>query len=168
MSDRAVSIEPVTLEHADAVQFLASHPDVVATTNLPDPYPENGARTWISHIRPRHEAGDEYAFVIKDGDTVVGVAGLVNVTDTEAEIGYWIGRPFWGRGYATEGVRQIIQWVIQHVGIRRFYARPLADNPASRRVLQKLGFSEGDEEVHEHPKWGEDDLVVRYTLQVEE
>ncbi|NBB89943.1 MAG: GNAT family N-acetyltransferase [Spirochaetes bacterium] len=168
MSDRPVSIEPVTLDHAEAIQALASHPDVVATTNLPDPYPENGAQTWISHVRPRHEAGDEFAFVVKDGDTVVGVTGLVNVTEVEAEIGYWIGRPYWERGYATEGVRQTIQWVFENTGIRRIYARPLQDNPASRRVLEKLRFTEGGEEVHEHPKWSEEDLVVRYTLQIEE
>lgn len=162
MAERDVRIEPVQSHHADAVQALASNPEVVATTNLPDPYPDDGAEQWIAYVRPRHEAGDEYAFVVKDGDTVVGVTGLVDVQGGTAELGYWVGRPFWGNGYATEGVRQTIEHAFGDLGLTHLFARPLMSNPPSRRVLEKLGFTEGDREQHE--LWSEDEPVVRYTL----
>lgn len=161
----SVTLDPVGPEHTDAVQRLASDPDVVATTNLPEPYPDDGAEQWIDYVRPRHEAGDELAFaILKDDDTLVGVVGLVDVTDEEAELGIWIGKPFWGDGYATAAAREAVRLAFDEVGVDRVFARPLQRNDASRRVLEKLGFDEGSVETHENPKWTDDDPVVRYVL----
>jgi RimJ/RimL family protein N-acetyltransferase len=100
--------------------------------------------------------------VIKKGATVVGVTGLVDVQDGTAELGYWVGRPFWGKGYATERVRQTVERAFDELGLTHLFARPLKSNPPSRRVLEKLGFTEGD--VEQHELWSEGDPVVRYTL----
>ena len=71
-----LTLEPITARHAADVQRLASHPDVVATTNLPEPYPDDGAEQWIEHVQARRKAGDEYAFGIRnegiDGRTKIG------------------------------------------------------------------------------------------------
>lgn len=161
----SVTLDPIGPEHADAVQRLASDPDVVATTNLPEPYPDDGAEQWIDYVRPRHEAGDELAFaILKDDGPLVGVVGLVDVTGETAELGFWIGKPFWGNGYATEAAREAVRVAFDDVGVDRVFARPLQRNDASRRVLEKLGFEKGPVETHEHPKWTDDDPVVRYTL----
>jgi RimJ/RimL family protein N-acetyltransferase len=161
----SVTLEPIAPRHADAVQHLAAHPDVVATTNLPDPYPEDGAAQWIAYVRPRHEAGEEFAFAIMNADSqLVGVTGLVGVTDTEAELGFWIGRPYWSRGYATAAARQAVHFAFEEVGLRRVVARPLARNAPSCRVLEKLDFRFQQTETHEHPKWTDDDRFARYTL----
>ena len=102
-----VTLELVTPYHADAVQRLAAHPDVVATTNLPEPYPDDGAAQWIEYVQPRHAAGEEFAFAImNEGSELVGVTGLVDVTATEAELGFWIEKPYWNRGYATAGAQR--------------------------------------------------------------
>lgn len=160
-----VTLEPIALKHADAVQRLASNPDVVATTNLPEPYPDNGATEWIEYVRPRHEAGEEFAFAILNQDnTLVGVVGLVDVTDDDAELGFWIGKPFWGRGYATAAAREAVRFAFGTAGVEHVFARPLQRNDASQRVLEKLGFEARQVETHEHPKWTDDDAVVRYTL----
>jgi RimJ/RimL family protein N-acetyltransferase len=77
-----VRFEPIAPRHADAVQKLASHPDVLATTNLPEPYPDDGAIAWIEAVQERREAGTEYPSAILNGeDTLVGVTGLVDVTE---------------------------------------------------------------------------------------
>jgi RimJ/RimL family protein N-acetyltransferase len=165
VTSRTIALEPVAPRHAEAVQALASHPDVVATTNLPEPYPEDGAEQWIDYVQPRHEAGEEYAFAIKNADdTLVGVTGLRSVTDTKAELGFWIGKPYWGQGYATAAARQTLVFAFEDVGLEVVFARPLRRNAPSRRVLEKLGFEEGPVETHEHPKWDEDDKVVRCTV----
>jgi RimJ/RimL family protein N-acetyltransferase len=78
-----------------------------------------------------------------------------------AELGYWIGKPFWGRGYATEAARALVQYGFDTLGLHRIYARHLTRNPASGRVLHKIGMThEGYRRKHEK-KWGiyEDDKL---------
>jgi RimJ/RimL family protein N-acetyltransferase len=160
-----ITLEPIAPHHAEDVQRLAAHPEVVATTNLPDPYPDDGAAQWIEYVRPRHAAGEEFAFAIRnEDDALVGVTGLVDVTDTEAELGFWIGKPYWNRGYATAAARQTVRFAFEELAVEHVFARPLARNAPSRRVLEKLGFRFQQPETHEHPKWTDDDRVARYTL----
>lgn len=156
-----LEIKPVTPQHASAIQALAEHPDVVATTNLPEPYPEDGARRFIEYVRPRHEAGDELAFVVLVDGTMVGMTGLDHVTGDDAELGYWIGVPYWGMGYATEAVRQTLCVAFEELGLSEVYALPLEENAASRRVLEKAGFTDVATESPENPTW-EEKKVVRY------
>jgi len=160
-----VTLEPIAARHADDVQRLAAHPEVVATTNLPEPYPDDGTAQWIAYVQPRHGAGEEFAFAIRNenGD-LVGITGLVDVTDTTAELGFWIGKSYWNRGYATAAARQTVEFAFDTVGLRRVVARPLARNTPSRRVLEKLGFRFKQTETHEHPKWTGTDRFARYTL----
>lgn len=73
-----------------------------------------------------------------EGSRLVGCAGL-GATATDAELGYWIARPYWGRGYATEGARGVLE-VARLLGHRRIESGHYLDNPASGRVLRKLGF----------------------------
>ena len=160
-----VSLEPIAPHHAEDVQRLASDPDVVATTNLPEPYPEDGAAEWIADVVPKQKTGEEYAFAIRNTDgTLVGVCGLVGVTDDVAELGFWIGKPFWNRGYATAAGRETVNFAFETVGIDRVFARALVRNAPSRRVLEKLGFVFKQTETHEHPKWSDEDLVTRYEI----
>ncbi|MFB6274157.1 MAG: GNAT family N-acetyltransferase [Salinibacter sp.] len=159
-----VRLAPIAPRHADAVQNLASHPDVLATTNLPEPYPDDGAITWIEAVQEQREVGREYPFAILNDETLVGVTGLRDVTDDRGEVGFWIGRPYWNRGYATAGTRQLLAFAFGNLGLGEVFARPLKRNTPSRRVLEKLGFTTVAEEMHEHPKWTADDPVVRYEL----
>jgi len=160
-----IRLDPIAPRHADAVQKLASHPDVLATTNLPEPYPDDGAITWIEAVQEQREAGTEYPFAIVNAtDTLVGVTGLRDVTDERGEVGFWIGKPYWNRGYATAGTRQLLVFALEKLRLNEVFARPLKRNAPSRRVLEKLGFTAVAEETHEHPKWTEDDPVMRYVL----
>ncbi len=73
-----------------------------------------------------------------DGARLIGSVGLSRDGD-EVELGYWIGRPFWGQGYATEAARAVLS-LARSLGHRRLVASHFVDNPASARVLRKLGF----------------------------
>jgi RimJ/RimL family protein N-acetyltransferase len=138
-----VTIVPTTREHTSAIQRLASHPDVAATTLIPHPYPEDGAVRFVEDlVLPGRAAGTEHAFVVVADGEVVGHITVKDVDRVrgEAEIGYWIGRPYWGRGYASEAVRLVVAFALEDLGLRRLYAHVLAHNPASGRVLEKAGF----------------------------
>ncbi|MCC7052984.1 MAG: GNAT family N-acetyltransferase [Gemmatimonadaceae bacterium] len=184
--------------HAPAVQQLAANPAVTATTNLPEPYPADGAASWIASVVPRHAAGLEYAFAIvalTDVATgaqietapalfVVGMCGLVMPTpaaagddtvpasrtgaraepESAAEMGYWIGKPFWGCGYATAACRALTTFAFAHTSVTAIDAFPLQENAASRRVLQKLGATLVGVVPNMYPKWPPDRLLAHYRL----
>jgi len=140
----AFALAPTNRAHAPAIQRLADYPEIATMTPIPHPYPENGALRFIErHVLPGRANGTQYGFVMtKDGE-VVGHIGLKEVDreQGEAEVGYWVGKPFWGHGYASEAVRQIATFAFEDLGLRRLYAHVLAHNPASGRVLEKAGFS---------------------------
>jgi RimJ/RimL family protein N-acetyltransferase len=162
-----VRLEPVGMEHAARVQELASDPEVQATTRLPEPYPPDGARQFITATILRRAAGEEYAFaVISDRDGVVGMCGLSDVRRAagRAELGYWIGRPYWGLGYASAAVAQAVRVAFTELGLIELEAHALADNMASRRVLEKAGFRFVGLGTHSVPKWSADRLVACYHL----
>ena len=71
---------------------------------------------------------------------LVGSCGLIRKPSGAVELGYWIARDHWGRGYATEAGRQMIE-IARTIGLRRLDASYFSDNPASGRVLEKLGFT---------------------------
>jgi RimJ/RimL family protein N-acetyltransferase len=90
-----------------------------------------------------HVQRPETAFAIAVNDEAVGGIGFVMLSDVErmsAEIGYWLGEPFWGRGIATEAVIAVTRYAIDTHGLTRLFAVPFASNVASCRVLQKAGY----------------------------
>jgi RimJ/RimL family protein N-acetyltransferase len=163
----SISIVPVDAKHADAIQELASHPKIAETTNIPQPYPENGAMSWIIRSLPRRMAGVEHSFVIRRraDQQVVGVTSLMSVGRCNAELGYWIGVPFWGNGYATRANRKIVKFAFEEANLDSLYARPLVRNQASCRVLEKIGFEHVDTVDNVFPKWDASDKLGIYELE---
>lgn len=129
------------LRHAAAIQQLASSAEVAATTRIPHPYPDHGAEEFLKIVDQQRHDGTGYAFAIEDSGTLVGVCGLHEIDgDTAGELGYWIGRPYWGRGYASFGVKMLLEFAFHNLRLRQVRAVVLQQNPASRRVLEKNGF----------------------------
>ena len=159
-----VTLRPVTAEDRPWIQALASHPEVVATTRMPDPYPPDGAAIWLSWVQPRIAAGEEHAFAIEVSS--LGSIGLCGLHDLDAaagraEAGYWLGRPYWGNGYASAAANALVSRAFGEIGLRSLAAHALADNLASRRVLEKAGFLLVGSAVSEVPKWP-GRMVCRY------
>jgi len=162
-----VSIEPLSLKHADRIQALVSYPEILAATELPDPYPEDGAVKWIRGLGKRVEGVTEHGFAIVNGaGEIVGTCGFIHSSGEigVAEIGCWIGRPYWNRGYATEALRLLLDLVCKDDRIAVVWARTLRSNRASRRVLQKLGFVMRQEVPNDHPKWSPREVVQQYEV----
>ena len=107
---------------------------------FPHPYTIRDAREYLRSIRQR---SPETMFAIAVNDEAIGGVGFVLHADVErvsAEIGYWLGEPFWGRGIATEALTAVTQHAIAAHGLTRMYALPFAWNAASCRVLEKAGY----------------------------
>ncbi len=108
---------------------------------FPHPYTAADARQFIqsiAHARPTT------TFAITVGGEAVGGTGFAPGADVErysAEIGYWLGEPFWGRGLATEAVRLVSDYAFRTCNMLRLFALPFADNTQSIRVLEKVGYT---------------------------
>lgn len=138
-----VNIRPVQIEDAPIIQELAtSHPDIVKQTRLPDPYPDNGAQQWIEYTLEKRQSEEEFSFAIENHENkIVGVCGLtVKQNGKEAELGYWIGEPFWKNGYATSAIRKALQFAFETRSFLRVFALSLENNIGSKRALEKNGF----------------------------
>jgi RimJ/RimL family protein N-acetyltransferase len=153
-------------EHAETIQRLASDAAVAATTRLPHPYPENGARDFIARQVKERADGTAYVFVIQERQEVVGLCGLHGIEDSQArELGFWVGRPFWGKGYASFGVKMVLQFAFQNLRLERVGSCALDSNAASRRVLEKNGFRLLRLERHNDPQLKRaDELLAYYEL----
>lgn len=109
---------------------------------LPYPYTEQDGEYYITSMLEADE-NDTFAFaIIVDGKVAgsIGVFRQGNIHMLTAELGYYIGEEYWGRGIMTKAVKQICEYVFEHSDIIRIYAEPFSYNIASCRVLEKAGF----------------------------
>jgi RimJ/RimL family protein N-acetyltransferase len=126
---------------ADAQALLALLNDrriAENTLRIPHPYAVADARTFINSAN----AGDgEIVFLITQKSVgVIGACGIARLTFAGPEVGYWIGVPFWGVGYATEAARALIEYAFEELGHEFLLAGARVSNAASRRVLEKCAF----------------------------
>lgn len=165
-------LRPFSVGDAKSVQRLAGDFAVADTTLvIPHPYQDGMAEEWISTHRPGFEAGElaVFAAVLRETGELVGAVGLsITRRYDRAEIGYWIGRPYWGRGYCTEAATAVMAFGFTNYRLNRVYATHFVRNPASGRVMQKLGMTrEGT--LRQHAKrWDRfEDFVVYGILRSE-
>ena len=158
------------MEDAPALVPLAGDRRVAATTLLiPHPYALADAERWIAGHQAAFDRLDTLDLAVCLEGDVIGAIGMGFKREHDrAEIGYWIGVPWWGRGFATEGAGAMIDWAFHTLGLHRIYAYHYATNPASGRVLQKLGMThEGVLRAHIR-KWDEHLDCVQYGILREE
>lgn len=106
-----------------------------------------------------------YAVTDRDDGNLLGAVGLVlQPAHLSAELGYWIGVPYWGRGYATEAAARVMEYGFSALGLNRIEAHHLAGNPASGRVMRKLGMRYEGTLRQKVRKWGRFEDVVMYGL----
>ena len=126
------------LEDAKAVAQLANDRRIAENTaRIPHPYSLADAEKFIASV---NGISGEIAFLITRGKMVLGAVGLGLPEGEPPELGYWLGVPFWGHGYATEAVHAVIDHAFTELGYEAVQAGARVTNPASRRVLEKCGF----------------------------
>ena len=131
-------LRPFELTDAPVVQRELSRIEMARMLAIPHPYPKGGAAEWIATARP----GRDFAIVLREANEVIGgIAVFEREQHRRAELGYWCAIDYWGRGYATEAVRAVIEYAFRELALNRVHAECHGDNPASRRVLEKAGMT---------------------------
>jgi len=127
------------LEDAGAVAALANDRRIAANTaRIPHPYGLADAQAFLTTA---NSIDDEITFVIcSSSGGIIGACGIAKLDGDAPKIGYWLGVAFWGRGYATEAARVLIDHAFGKLGYDTLLAGARVSNPASRRVLEKCGF----------------------------
>jgi RimJ/RimL family protein N-acetyltransferase len=121
----------------------ANNPNVARQLRdrFPHPYTAADARNFIQSVA---QGRPTMAFAITVAGEAVGGTGFSPGADVErfsAEVGYWLGEPFWGRGITVEAVRLLSEYAFGTCGMLRLFALPFADNAQSIRVLEKAGYT---------------------------
>ena len=152
-------LRPFAPADADEAARLAGERDIAATTaNIPHPYVIADAESWIGGQQAEwdEDRGVTFAITLREDGALIGAIGLrAERAHQRAELGYWIGVPWWGHGYATEAARAVVAFGFDELGLNRVFARHMTSNPASGRVMEKIGMRfEGEFRQHEQ-KWGE-------------
>ncbi|WP_419873407.1 GNAT family N-acetyltransferase [Candidatus Pristimantibacillus sp. PTI5] len=133
---------------AKMVQSLAGNEEVSRTTlSIPHPYPDGTAEAWIERIRNAFQKGEIYSFAMlqKENGMLIGCVSLrVSKKENQAELAYWVGRPFWGQGYATEAAQHIVEFGFEKLNLNRIFAAAMTKNPASYKVMRKIGMKKED------------------------
>lgn len=156
------------ISDAKMVQTLAGNEEVASTTlSIPHPYPDGAAESWIERVRNASQTGDIYSFAMvnKADKMVIGCVSLrVSKSDNQAELAYWVGRPFWGQGYATEAAQMVVKFGFKELNLNYINAAAMSRNPASYKVMQKIGMKPIDNNPKQVLKAGVYEDLVHYGL----
>lgn len=140
VTDRLL-LRPFALADAPEVQRLVGDYEVASPLEIPYPCRDGVAEAWIATHRPGFEKGTDlvYAITHRWKLNLLGAAGLVEINHRHerAELGFWVGRPYRGWGYATEAARAVIEYGFSVPGLHRISAMHLSCDPASGRVMEK-------------------------------
>ena len=138
-------LRPWCLEDAEALYEVAKDPRIRSQAGWP-------AHTSVDNSREVIEAvfmnDTTYAICKQDSDRVIGCVGLMigecsnfKLPSNEGELGYWMGVPYWGHGYATEACRALVDWGFSELDLEKIWAGAFEDNTASQRVQEKCGLT---------------------------
>lgn len=165
-------LRPFCLSDAPAVQQLAGERVIADTTlNIPHPYEDGMAEKWIEDHQPGYEAGlrATFAIVLRDDPQLIGAIGLTLDRGLDkGELGYWIGKPFWNLGYATEATTAVLEYGFSDLHLNRISARHLVRNPSSGRVMEKAGMLPEGTARQDTIKWGTYEDLALYGILREE
>jgi len=162
-------LRPFSLDDAKDVQRLAGEKDIAKTTlTIPHPYEDGKAEEWIGTHQKDFEDGTQVVFAIFEHkeNKLIGAIGLSSIkSDFEnAELGYWIGKDYWNKGYGTEAARAVLKYGFEVLALHRIHAHHFGSNLASGKIMQKLGMTyEGTMRQH-IKKWDKFEDVVCFGI----
>ena len=167
VTDR-LTLRPFVPDDAFDVERYAGMREIADTTlNIPHPYPHGGAAEWIRVHSIAWNQGTSATFAIVETETgrLAGAISLmIKHEHRRAELGYWIALDRWGRGYATESSQRIVDFGFEFLGLHRIEARHFLRNPASARVIEKLGMKHEGVERDWAIKWDRFETLALYSI----
>jgi RimJ/RimL family protein N-acetyltransferase len=168
LSTKRLVLRPFTSADGPVVENLAGEREVADTTlAMPHPYPSGGGASWIATHSENWNSNSILALAICDRQSheLLGAISLhVEEMHRHGEIGYWIGTKYWGNGYATEAARAMIDYAFTELRLHRIQARHFVRNPASGRVLQKVGMKLEGTHRDAYIRWEQFESVDVYAI----
>lgn len=152
-------LRPLEESDSSAIQRAARAREIADTMiSLPYPYPDHEAKRYVDRQLTEREAGHSATFTIEH-KAEGRFCGLVEVRDIDhehllGELSFWLTVDAWGQGYMSEGVRAIVRYSFETLGLNRLYAYHMLRNPSSGRVLEKNGFKQEGLLRQRVRKWG--------------
>jgi len=142
-----------TLTDAPEIQRLAGDRAVASMMlTMPHPYEDDVAAKWIINQKECLKLGlaVNFAIVHRNNNCLMGVIGLtIHKNFERAALSYWLGKPYWGCGYCTEAAEAVLRYGLKDLELNRIYGNHFKRNPASGRVMQKIGmYYEGCRKQH--------------------
>jgi ribosomal-protein-alanine N-acetyltransferase len=136
-------VRPFTLDDEAAVFALASDPEVAHFVRFEAHRTTAETHAFLRLVLEHYRRGDPFAWAIvrREDDRLIGSCGFVSQARERrsAEIGYWLGKPYWGKGYAVEAARALVRFGFEQMGLERVEAKCFVENRAGQRVIDKLG-----------------------------
>ena len=161
-------LRPFQISDAARVKALAGASEIYKTTlNIPHPYEDGMAEKWIaSHASQFYQGnGVNLAVTLKTDGILIGAIGLdATLRHQRAELGYWIGVPYWGNGYCTEAAVAVITYGFTVMNHHKITSMHMQCNPASGRIMQKAGMRQEGALIDEVIKDGRYQTMIVYGI----
>jgi len=140
-----ITLRPIAKVDAESIHKYARDPGISRYTFLPHPYSRKDADDWVVTSNERNASGIDFNMGIELPSTgeIIGMISLnnIDVINRHAELGYWLGRPYWGNGYVSEAIELIVRHSFRRFKLNRIYARVMHPNTTSAHLLEKSGFT---------------------------
>ena len=168
LTTKRLVLRAFTLADGPVVDELAGAREVADTTlEMPHPYPAGGGASWIATHGDNWSRNSVLALAIcsRESQKLLGAISLhVEEVHRHAEIGYWIGASYWGKGYATEAARAMVGYAFTELRLHRVQGRHFIRNSASGRVLQKIGMKLEGTHRDAYIRWEQFETVDVYAI----
>ena len=141
---KRLRLRPFQTTDAEAVHRLAGSQDVAAGTFLPHPMDRQAAQDWVTERLKDQAAGTGVTFaltLLENGELIGSIGMELMLVHEQGRLTYWLGRDYWNQGYGTEAVTALVEYGFNSLSLHRIYAPHFHTNPASGRVLQKVGMT---------------------------
>lgn len=152
METERLILRPWREDDAEVLFQYASDPELGPRAGWP---PHQCIEESLEVIRSFFSNDHTWAIALKGGGEVVGCIGYlpqgetnIPVGEAEAEVGYWVAKPFWGRGICSEALKAVVDYCFGEKGFTALWGDYFVDNPASGRVMEKCGFADCHHETY--------------------
>ena len=168
LKTKRLALRRFTLDDVADVTRLAGEKDIASTTlRIPHPFQTEDAVNWINSHQQDFEDGKGIALAVTNrahGFVIGAIGFMITPEHNHAELGYWIGKPYWKMGYATEAARRIIRYGFETLGLNKIYAHHFLRNPASGKVMQKAGLAYEGTLLKHIKKWDNYEDIAFYGI----
>jgi len=162
---RKITLRSLEVKDAEHIERLAGDYEIAKTTlSIPYPYPEGAAVTFIKCMKETEKKGEVLIYAITDPskNELIGIINLnLSLHHKRGELAYWIGKEYWGNGYASEAARELLKIGFEEKGLNRIFAAAFVDNPGSWMVMEKIGMKK-EGTLREHVYKGGESVDLHY------